>query len=38
MELLGVSYITAYRCLKNLEDKGQIVHEGGGPKSAYQIS
>lgn len=38
MELLGVSYITAYRCLKTLEDKGQIVHEGGGPKSAYRIS
>ena len=37
-ELLGVSYITAYRRLKDLEDKGRLIHEGAGPSSRYRIA
>lgn len=30
MNLLGLSYISAYRLLKKMEDEGKLKHEGKG--------
>ncbi|KFI68926.1 RNA-binding domain-containing protein [Bifidobacterium merycicum] len=38
MELLGVSYISAYRLLKKMTGEGKLRHEGVGPSSRYVIS
>lgn len=35
MDLFGLSYISAYRLLKKLEDAGTIRREGNGPSSRY---
>lgn len=37
MELLGMSYISAYRLLKKLESDGRFRHEGSGPSSRYVL-
>ncbi len=33
MELLNLTYISAYRLLKGLEESGKVRHEGSGPSS-----
>lgn len=38
MELLGLSYISAYRLLKKMESEGKLRHEGNGPSSRYVIT
>ncbi|PWG60017.1 RNA-binding domain-containing protein [Bifidobacterium catulorum] len=37
MDLLGLSYISAYRLLKKMESAGKVKHTGGGPSSRYVI-
>ena len=37
MELLGLSYISAYRLLKKMEGEGKMRHEGNGPSSRYVL-
>lgn len=37
MNLLGLSYISAYRLLKKMEDEGKLKHEGKGCSSRYFI-
>lgn len=37
MNLLGLSYISAYRLLKKMEDEGKLKHEGKGRSSRYFI-
>lgn len=37
MELLNLSYISAYRLLKRLESEGKVRHEGNGPSSRYVV-
>lgn len=38
MNLLGLSYISAYRLLKKMEDEGKLEHEGKGRFSRYIIT
>ena len=38
MDLLGLSYISAYRLLKKMEDEGKLMHEGKGRSSRYLIA
>ena len=38
MDLLGLSYISAYRLLKKMEDEGKLKHEGKGRSSRYIIA
>ena len=37
MELLNLTYISAYRLLKGLEESGKVRHEGSGPSSRYVL-
>ncbi len=37
MDLFGLSYISAYRLLKKLEDAGKLRREGNGPSSRYVL-
>lgn len=37
MEMLNLSYISAYRLLKKLEQSGRLRHEGSGPSSRYVV-
>ena len=37
MDRLGLSYISAYRMLKTLQNDGILRHEGSGPSSHYRI-
>ena len=37
MDLFGLSYISAYRVLKKLEDAGKLRREGNGPSSRYVL-
>ena len=37
MELLNLSYISAYRLLKRMENAGRLRHEGSGPASHYIV-
>ena len=37
MDLFGLSYISAYRLLKKLEDVGKLRREGNGPSSRYVL-
>lgn len=37
MEMLNLSYISAYRLLKKLEQSGRLRHEGSGPSSRYLV-
>ena len=37
MDRLGLSYISAYRMLKTLQNDEILRHEGSGPSSRYRI-